>query len=77
MRKISERGIWETLIINANINDNYKYEITSFGRTFLKQDPYAFYSETQGKTSSKVFNIVPSRSNIHNLIIRYLFPEAF
>lgn len=57
MRKISEKGIWETLIINANINDNYKYEITSFGRTFLKQDPYAFYSETQGKTSSKVFDI--------------------
>lgn len=57
MTKIDSRGVWETEIENTNIYDNYKYEITAFNRTFLKQDPYCYHSETSGKTSSKIYCI--------------------
>lgn len=57
MKKIDSRGIWEIEIDNIKIYDNYKYQITAFNKTFLKQDPYSYHNETNGKTSSKVYDV--------------------
>ena len=57
MKKVDTRGIWEAVIDNTHIYENYKYQITAFGKTFLKQDPYCYHSETSGRTSSKIYNI--------------------
>ena len=43
--------------IVGDINNNYKYQITASGKTFLKQDPYGYHSETNGGTSSKVYDL--------------------
>ena len=49
-------GIWEGIISNCKIYDNYKYHIVSKnGRVMDKQDPYAHHSETDVKTSSKIY----------------------
>lgn len=52
-----DNGIWEIEIPNVKIYDNYKYSIYSNNHHFLKQDPYAKHSETNGASSSKVFSI--------------------
>jgi len=59
MTKINKKGIWECVITNVKLFDSYKYAIYNekLNKTFLKQDPYAYYNETDGKSSSKVFNI--------------------
>ena len=47
-------GIWEGIIDNAKIYDNYKYAITSQnGKTVLKSDPYAFHTATRPDAASK------------------------
>lgn len=49
-------GIWELFIPDIEEYTAYKYAITpEYGETFLKADPYAFHSETDGKTASKVY----------------------
>ena len=57
MEKVSIEGIWEFISSDAKIYDNYKYQITASGKTFLKQDPYGYHSETNGGTSSKVYDL--------------------
>ena len=58
MTRISDGGVWEATIENAQKGQKYKYAITSvFGRKVLKADPYAFYSETEGKTASMVYDL--------------------
>ncbi len=57
MKRISDEGVWEAEVNNARIFDNYKYQITSFNKRFLKQDPYAYHNETNGGTSSKVYSL--------------------
>ncbi|MDD4211896.1 MAG: 1,4-alpha-glucan branching protein GlgB [Bacilli bacterium] len=54
-----EGGLWEATIDSIPPFANYKYAITSLGKTFLKQDPYANHFETNGKTSSKVYPLMP------------------
>ena len=56
MKKLENTGIWEVFVENTKQYDNYKYLITAADdRTFYKADPYAFHSETNGGTASKVY----------------------
>ncbi len=52
-QKITEKGLWEleTKLFTCE-NFFYKFKITNKGNSHLKSDPYAFYSETEGKTAS-------------------------
>jgi len=53
MHKISEKGIWESVCqIHVNGNYFYKFKIKNGNREFFKSDPFAFYSETEGKSAS-------------------------
>ena len=56
MKKIPNSGIWEVFVEKVEQYQNYKYEIlTADGRVIFKADPYAFHSETNGSTASKVY----------------------
>lgn len=57
MAKITPEGIWEVKIANVSLYANYKYLIKKGNKLITKQDPYAYYFETDGKTSSKVYNL--------------------
>ncbi|MCL2152478.1 MAG: 1,4-alpha-glucan branching protein GlgB [Oscillospiraceae bacterium] len=58
MMRISKGGIWETTVECVSQGQRYKYSISSEnGRDELKADPYAFCSETDGKTASIIFDI--------------------
>lgn len=59
MHRITEQGLWEACFkSNKSISDTmYKYKITSGSGTFLKADPYAFYSQTHTETASIVYDI--------------------
>ena len=58
MQRISDGGVWEVAIDGVWSGQRYKYSVTS-GRDIklLKADPYAFFSETEGKTASIVYDI--------------------
>jgi len=58
MKRITDGGVWETTVENVEQFQRYKYAITS-GRNVrvLKSDPYAFFSETDDKTASMVFDL--------------------
>lgn len=57
MKKIMASGIWEVFVSNVKQYDNYKYCIeTKDEKILLKADPYAFHSETNGATASKVYS---------------------
>ena len=52
----NEDGIWEVFVPDVPLYTAYKYAIThADGSTTLKADPYAFHSETNGGTASKVY----------------------
>ncbi len=58
MKKIEDTGIWEVFVSSVKQFDNYKYEITTAdNRILYKADPYAFHSETNGSTASKVYEL--------------------
>lgn len=51
-------GVFEFTTLDAKIYDNYKYLITAKdGKELYKADPYAFHSETNGATASKVYDL--------------------
>ena len=55
MRKIGG-GVWEAYVDGVRVFDAYKYCVTKpDGGTVLKADPYAFHSETNGATASKIY----------------------
>lgn len=58
LHRVNKEGIW-SIIINKNLQGAlYKYEIaTKGGRTFLKSDPFGFYSEIRPKTASIVYSL--------------------
>ncbi len=57
MSKISEEGIWSIFIPNLRENDNYKFHITTKNKmSFIKSDPFAFFSEVRPNTASKIYN---------------------
>ena len=54
MHKISNQGVWEIKVrIDCPDGFYYKYKITNGNIALLKSDPYAFYSETEGKSASR------------------------
>ena len=58
MKKIQNSGIWEVFVENTKQYENYKYFITTADdRNLYKADPYAFHSETNGGTCSKVYEL--------------------
>lgn len=57
MKRISEGGIYEAFAPGAKEYSNYKYAVTSCGKTVLKADPYAFHSETPPATASKIYSL--------------------
>ncbi len=63
MTRVTEMGVWEGVLRSAESLDgtNYKFRITRDGKEFLKADPYAFYSETLGKTASRIYEPKPFR----------------
>lgn len=53
-------GVYETFVKGVKVYDNYKYLITTKdNRELFKADPYAFHSETNGSTASKVYDMYP------------------
>ncbi|MCL2046733.1 MAG: 1,4-alpha-glucan branching protein GlgB [Oscillospiraceae bacterium] len=58
MTRVSDGGVWETTLEEISENQRYKYAIfTASGKRLLKADPYAFYSETEDKTASIVYDL--------------------
>ena len=58
-------GVWECEIDGVEIYDAYKFCITKpDGGTVLKADPYAFHSETNGATASKVYSLEIGRAHV-------------
>lgn len=58
MRRLWDSGIFELFIPMANVGDNYKFEIKAKGGlTFLKSDPYAFYSQKRPENASVVYDL--------------------
>jgi len=57
LNKISEGGIWEVKLSHTNTDSFfYKFKIRNKDKTMLKSDPYAFFSETEGKSASIFWN---------------------
>jgi len=58
LKKLDNSTVWEVFVENTKQYDNYKYQITTAdNRTIYKADPYAFHSETNGATASKVYDL--------------------
>lgn len=58
LEKFPESGLWNIFITNLDELEIYKYRITTYtNKTFLKSDPYGFYSEVRPNTASKIYNI--------------------
>ncbi|PKG22224.1 1,4-alpha-glucan branching protein GlgB [Niallia nealsonii] len=58
LERINNEGIWFIKIDKDLTGALYKYQITSSeGNTFLKSDPYAFYSEVRPNTASIVYSL--------------------
>jgi 1,4-alpha-glucan branching enzyme len=58
MENVKGSGIWELFVEGVGEYEPYKYAVTSRdGRTFLKSDPYAFYSERRPDNASIVYNL--------------------
>ncbi len=59
MHRITESGLWEVRFESEKsiLGTMYKYKVTSGVGTFLKADPYAFYSQTHTETASIVYDI--------------------
>ncbi|MCL2226683.1 MAG: 1,4-alpha-glucan branching protein GlgB [Oscillospiraceae bacterium] len=57
MVRISDGGIWEATLEKVSSGQRYKYAICGRNGKLLKADPFAFYSETEGKTASIVFDL--------------------
>ena len=57
MHRVTENGVWETTLHDTSSFTGmyYKFAVTGAdGETYLKSDPYAFRSETLGKSASIV-----------------------
>ena len=58
MENIDDSGIWNIFTDDININGLYKYNvIDKNGKSKLKSDPYAFFSQKRPDTASVVHNI--------------------
>ena len=51
-------GVWEAMVNEAQIFDEYKYYIIKKnGKTVYKSDPYAFHACTRPENASKVYDL--------------------
>lgn len=58
MKLVGKSGVWEVFVENVHQYDKYKFEITTkTDYKLLKADPYAFFSETNGKSASMVYDV--------------------
>ena len=58
MRRVTDGGIWEAEVSGITAGQNYKFSITTpTGNKLLKADPYAFFSETETKTASVIYDV--------------------
>ena len=58
LEKIEGSSIWEVFVEKVEQFENYKYQIlTSKDEIIFKADPFAFHSETDGATASKVYDL--------------------
>lgn len=58
MRRMGNSGIFEIFVPDANINDNYKFELKiKGGLTYLKADPYANASQLRPESASVITDI--------------------
>ncbi|GAA0864369.1 1,4-alpha-glucan branching protein GlgB [Paraclostridium tenue] len=58
MNDIEDSGIWNIFIPNMEYGENYKFYIESkSGKSKLKSDPYAFFSEKRPNTASIVYDL--------------------
>ncbi len=58
LKKINEAGVWEGVVKNVRVFDNYKYSITTrTGDIIAKCDPYAFHTETRPNNASKYYEL--------------------
>jgi len=57
MTRLSDGGVWEAKLSGVLQGQRYKYVICNSDRKTLKADPFAIYSETEGKTASMVFDL--------------------
>ena len=58
MRRISDGGIWEVAVGGILSDQRYKYSVSSGkNKRILKSDPFAYYSETETKTASIVYDL--------------------
>lgn len=72
-------GVWTLFIPGLGEGALYKYEITTpAGETFLKADPYAFYSEQRPHTASIVYSLdgYPWRDRKWLMKRRHFFRKA-
>lgn len=55
MRRLADSGIFEIFIPDAEVGQNYKFEVkTKSGMTYLKADPYAFGQQLRPDTASVI-----------------------
>ena len=52
----NQNGIWYTFIPKACAGDKYQYQITVKNKTFLKSDPYAFYTALRPEIESVIYD---------------------
>ena len=58
MHRIDGGAVWEVFMPNVKQFDNYKFLVTGKNnKKVYKSDPYAFHSETNGVTASKVYDL--------------------
>ncbi len=58
MHKITDNGIWETIISETQPGDIYKYSVEQKdGKIVMKADPYGTYSEVRPHSASKIWDI--------------------
>ena len=57
MERVTDGGIYQTFIKGVKNFALYKYAVKKNGKTVLKADPYAFYSEVTPKTASIVYDL--------------------
>jgi 1,4-alpha-glucan branching enzyme len=58
MKRHGVSGVWETFIPGLAAGELYKYEIHARGgQSFLKSDPYAFFTEIPPRTASVVYGL--------------------
>lgn len=58
MRRVPQSGVWELFVPGLTKGDLYKFEIHTYSdSSFLKADPYAFYSQLRPDTASVVYDL--------------------